>query len=281
MKKPFLILFFNIIAFIAFSLLAFTPVTVFAQKDGLDCSRLHNGTFYSYPKNSNSSFRYERSDNIQKEINLTTGETAIYEINWHGKCNYSLKYQSGYKKLNSDVADFLENHKLIVKVIDVNSVYCVYEVHADKLKNPLLSSDTLWFSEKQNVPDNIFFEPIRENSKDLKSFKDTSSYALLYIYRKGKFVCSLGNYFVYFNNSLSNVSSNESHYVFKILKRGAITLLAKGGSRDSQISIPIQFGKKYYVETSAKFGNCNLATCCSPVLILRDQQRAVDDMEKE
>ena len=76
-------------------------------------------------------------------------------------------------------------------------------------------------------------------------------------------------------------SSNESYYVFKILKRGAITLLAKGGSRDSQISIPIEFGKKYYVETSAKLGNCNLATCCYPVLILRDQQRAVDDMEKE
>src|SRR5918993_35636 len=178
--------------YFAIALSAFSPVSVFAQKDAVDCSRLRNGTFYSYPKNSNLSFRYERSDNTQKEINLTTGETAIYEITWDGKCNYSLKYQSGYKKLNSDVADFLENHKLIVKVVDVNSLYCAFEVHADKLKNPLLSSDTLWFSEKQNVPDNILFEPIKETSKDLQSFKDTSSYALLYVYRKGKFVCSLG-----------------------------------------------------------------------------------------
>ena len=78
-------------------LLYFTllPFIIFAQSKAPSCAELKEGVFHSYPKNSAEHYISIREGNQVHEINLTTGDSSLWQIKWLEDCIYSLKYVSG------------------------------------------------------------------------------------------------------------------------------------------------------------------------------------------
>src|SRR5450755_1898984 len=73
--------------------LLFAPLLSPAQTP--TCSDLKNGVFISFSRADGSRSTYTRNGEIQKEFNLATRETTIWDVEWVGDCTYYLKYNSG------------------------------------------------------------------------------------------------------------------------------------------------------------------------------------------
>ncbi len=112
-------------------------------------------------------------------------------------------------------------------------------------------TDTIWKAERAVVNKTLFTELKPLDVRRLK-FKDTSQYALLYVYRSGKFVGSLLDYLLKCDGVAMASMSNKSAYIFKILKPGTLRLVAQTLNHEDRVDIDIQFGKKYYVKCDIK-----------------------------
>lgn len=74
-------------------LLAFTTAAQ-AQTESSSCEKLQAGLFYYYAKD-NFDYAFIREGDMQKEVNLSTGDTTLWAIKWKNDCTYTLKYISG------------------------------------------------------------------------------------------------------------------------------------------------------------------------------------------
>jgi hypothetical protein len=113
--------------------------------------------------------------------------------------------------------------------------------------------DTLWSldNDDQLVQKNLLFEKVVNRSDvTIKSFTDTSKYALLYIYRSKKITNSLANYIVSINKIPALLMKNNSGYILKVYKEGAISISSKLWKDESVLPLNISFGKKYLIKTT-------------------------------
>lgn len=264
-----------VVAVMALLVCLFIPFTNYAQQ----CEDLKNVTFYSYPKNSADRYKTERNGDIQKETNLKTGEFTTWKIKWPNDCIYSLKYESG--KMTEAEHKIVDKYKVITRITSVAPEYYTYECHLENLRNPIIVTDTAWLVEKKQVSDNTLFIAVNPDTIKSKALKNNSGYALLYVYRKGKFFCSKADYLVYFDTNLMYAATNRSQYVFKIFKEGKFKLSARiSDKKTKDLELDIKFGSKYYVESSSKFfGSCSLESCCEPILTIKEESKALSDME--
>ena len=132
-----------------------------AQLKTNECSSIGNGTFYAYPKNSDEQYMYIRNGDTQTERNQLTGDSSVWKINWLNGCVYTMQYVSGSAKVDAGVKDFLQEHKLAIKIETVTSGYYVYKSYADKVSGNFLSADTMWLQPKLQVVNNKLFEEVR------------------------------------------------------------------------------------------------------------------------
>jgi hypothetical protein len=232
------------------SAILFLPVLVHCQDKSPDCRQLHDGIYYYYPINSTNRYVCYRQGNLQREIDLTTGDSAIWQVSWEGFCAYSLKYISGNKKMPPETLKFLKKHTQVFRIEAVTEDYYVYTSFIDEISSMSVKKDTLWLHEKATLVNNAFFSYYPdETALQREHFSDTSRYAVLYLYRPGKFTNSLVNSLVYCNDNIMWVSRNNSGCLVKILKEGEIELKSKRYEDESAIKLNIQFGKKYYVKS--------------------------------
>jgi len=228
-----------------------------------ECTSLKSGTFYSYPKNTLEQWKSERTGEYQKETNLVTGDTSLWKVSWQKGCNYTLKYVSGGKDLKKEELAFVKQHVLVFTVNSETEDYYVFSEYVDKVSKTPFLADTMWKREKARVTDNRLFSEIKPQDLRKLRFKDTSQYALVYVYRPGKLVCSIISYILYCNDIPMSAMKSKSAYVFKVYKEGPVKFWAenKNGIK-SYIDLSIQFGKKYYL-------NCDInwsADRCIPDL---------------
>lgn len=238
-----------------FLLYLLTACTVYSQPSKQDCDQFRNGTFYSYPKNSMDQYADIRNGDFQSEKNLITGDSSLWKINWHNDCTYTMQYISGNIKMSVEQVDFFQTHKILTKIETVNPDYYVYKTYIDKALGAFITTDTMWMQPKLIPGNNKVFEQVPANIalKKLK-FSDTSSYALLYVYRPGRFTGSKGEYIVYFDDNAMCVSKNNTALIFKIFKEGSFKLSAKLFTQKViEEKIEIEFGKKYYLNAGLKF----------------------------
>src|SRR6185437_7529562 len=80
------------VIFLILYLLIFTT-PAFSQT--LTCSDIKNGVFISFSKRDGSRSVYTRTGEVQKELNTSTKETILWDVEWIDDCSYSLKYNSG------------------------------------------------------------------------------------------------------------------------------------------------------------------------------------------
>ena len=113
----------------------------------------------------------------------------------------------------------------------------------------------MWLNIKTGLVNNELFKQVKNPSELKRShFSDTSKYAVLYLYRPGKLANSLGNYLVYFDESIMCIAKNNSGYIFKILKEGKFTLKSRIYKDEADLPLDIKFGSTYYVKSSIPGG---------------------------
>jgi len=236
-------------------LMAGLSFSVQAQNKTITCADLKTGLFHSYPKNSSDHYISNREGDSQNEVNVKTGDSILWKINWIDDCRYTLKFVSGNVKMNEDVSSFLKKHKMAYEISKVTINYYVFKTYIDKTSGLPIETDTMWITEKTNITSNELIKPV-PNPAFLKKehFSDTSKYAVVYIYRPGKFTNSLSNYLVYCNDNILWVARNKSGYIFKILKEGKIKFSSRLNKDESSIALDVKFGNTYYVKSMVHWG---------------------------
>lgn len=224
---------------------------MFGQSKKVTCADIKTGAFHLYPKNSADHFIDVREGEYVRETKMNTGDTSLYKINWLSDCTYSLQYISGSEKMPDETAKFFKKHKLVYEMFAVTNNYYVYKGYIDKVSNLPISTDTVWFKEKATVVNNTTY--IQVTLAEAK-IKDTSKYALLYIYRPGKITNSLADFFIYFNDNLMCVASNNSGYIFKLFKEGKYQVKSRLLKDESTIDIDVKNGQTYYIKSMIHWG---------------------------
>ena len=236
------------------------------------CSDLKNGTFYSYPKNSTEQWKILRDGSTEKDINLLTGDTSFWKIDWQNECQYKMKYLSGGGKLKKEDLDLFKNHVLVLSVEVNNGNYYLTNYYLDKKSKVLFLSDTVWKIQRI-VTDKKLFTEVQINEIRRLKFKDTSQYALLYVYRSGKFIGSLADFILKCEGVAMANMSNRSAYVFKIWKEGTLHFIAQTINHQDRADIDFQFGHKYYLNCDIKL---TLDNGGRPVLHVVDKDKGED-----
>jgi hypothetical protein len=231
------------------------PFSVHCQPRYPDCSRLKQGVFHSYPKNTADHFVTKRDGDFDHETNIKTGDTALWQLKWTGNCSYTLKYISGSGKMTAEALEILKKRRFVNQVAGVTDTYYLVSTYLDKASGPPLQTDTMWFAEKANVTSNELFRQIPNNTVLKRNhFSDTSKYAVMYVYRPGKTTNSLGNYIIYFDDNILCVAKNKSGYIFKVLKEGNFRVKSQLLKDESAINLQVKFGQVYYVKSMIHWG---------------------------
>lgn len=223
------------------------------------CPDIQNGVYYSYPLNSNDRWKSERNGDIQQEINLETGDTLLFKVSWGRKCEYTLNYKSGGEKLKKEELAFLKQYKFVYTISEVTPNYYIAATYLNEPNNYPVSVDTMWNKERPVSHDRLVFTNL--SAKDMRKarLKDTSQFALLYVYRPSKFKCSAIGFPLYANNMLMcGFPENGGAFVFKVLKQGPMRLQGQHKQHKDYLDLDIRFGQKYYVRVDTKW---SIARC--------------------
>ncbi|HET9279617.1 MAG TPA: hypothetical protein VFN95_15585, partial [Flavitalea sp.] len=203
---------------------------------------------------SSDQYKIVRSKDKQVEYNLKSGDSTVYGIKWDKDCQYSLtRISSSEKKLQAQ-EDVLNKPRLAYEILSVTRNYYVYNSYLDKvlpgnIEHRQMSTDTAWLKPPKTPTNHEIFKVANENPGVLKrNFKDTSQYAVIYMYRPHRSPASQDDYYVYFGEDFMFWALNKSKAAFKILKEGPARIHAKSGEVESTVIIDIQFGKKYYLD---------------------------------
>ena len=85
-------------------------------------------------------------------------------------------------------------------------------------------------------------------------FGNDSTYAIVYIYRPGKFAGSALKLNMYVNDSLLCKVKNNSMFEIKIKKEGKTTFSVEKQFYVASLELPVKFGHVYYIRCGVKFG---------------------------
>ncbi len=243
---------FRIIKHLPVVLLFAFPFTLQAQ---LNCQDFRTGVFYSYPKNTNDRSVSIVANDMQTEIDLVKKDTSVWAVEWKKDCSYILQYVSGGRTFPPEQQAFVKKHKVFVEIEATSPDYYVYAAYIDKKSHIPLLKDTMWLHEKAVIPNNELFKPCPTVVIPKEDhFSDTSKYALLYVWRPGKFLLSGSGFLVFFDDYPMWFARNNSGYLFKILKEGTHKLSSRFYNDEASQQINIQFGKVYYMKMKDNWG---------------------------
>lgn len=148
----------------------------------------------------------------------------------------------------------LKKYKLAYEILSVSADYYVYNIYLDKVinsktENWQMSTDTVWLQPNTAPANRILFEPLKEKTAHLKRhFNDTSSYAIIYLYRPNKVWGMLASYYVYMGQDFIFPAMNKTKAAYKIYKEGPVKIHAKMSKVEAAVPLDIKFGRKYYIE---------------------------------
>src|SRR6185503_2765830 len=120
---------------VTFLILYFLIFTASAFSQVLTCSDIKNGVFISFSKTNGSRSVYTRTGEVQKELNTSTKETILWDVEWIDDCSYYLKYNSGLEDNPKKELDKIKKHKILIKILSVSQNYYVFQSFLDKESN--------------------------------------------------------------------------------------------------------------------------------------------------
>lgn len=146
----------------------------------------------------------------------------------------------------------------------------------DKVNNINIVKDTFWLHPLVNRTNKPLFTQIaNEGVLKKQRFRDTSAYAVLYVYRSKKINQMLIDYPVYIDDNLMFVAQNNSSGVYKILKEGTASFFARFEKNKSNTAIDFKFGKKYFLKC-----DIHLGFYAKPDLRVVDEEKGREEFDK-
>ena len=117
-----------------------------AQTSSPSCEALQTGLFYYYSAD-NFDYAFMREADVQKEINLSNGDTTLWTIKWKNDCTYTLKYVSGGPYTEPTKLQ-LSKAVIVVTILEKSPDYYIYNTYLNRISDKIVSTDTLWLKEK-------------------------------------------------------------------------------------------------------------------------------------
>jgi Protein of unknown function (DUF2846) len=222
----------------------------------LSCSDIRNGTFNYFNQRVGEQEIFIRNGAVQKEITPKRRETLYWEVNWLNDCTYTLKYQSGGENRPAAELKILNKHIIVVEILHVTEDYTTFRTAFDKVTNPTILNDTLWIKQRQSAKNIKVTNPRADSiAASKKRIVDSTqaSYATLYVYRPGKFLCFAVTYDLVINGEKAFEISNGCRYVLKLLKPGMYNITAKLKG-DQTVQLDVKPGGVYYIQCTATWG---------------------------
>lgn len=130
-----------------FCMLLLVPSFIYAQLKNTDCNSIKKGQFYFYPPNSQKGFLIVRNNFVQKEINLSTGDTSFWKVDWQTPCLFHLTFMRKSKPISNEELSFLKSHQTAVEILQVTKDFYVFKGGLTDV-NTSRVSDTLWLRKK-------------------------------------------------------------------------------------------------------------------------------------
>ena len=222
-----------------------------AQSRPMTCSDIKRGIFYLFNSDPNSNYLFLRDSTMQREIGLNEGDTTYWHIKWEDECTYRLHYFKG--PMEEDSRKFALAHDVVVKVKEFGEDYYIYQAYIDDESKPA-GSDTIWTYEKIKFEKQIVapssYQIIRDEvAKDRVPFGPDSKYALVYVYRPGKLLNSLGNYLVYFDDKALCIAKNNTGYLFRVYHQGPLEVKSVLRKDTAGVKLNLKYGQRYYVKS--------------------------------
>ncbi len=91
-----------------------------------------------------------RKDSLQSEINMRTGDTSYWRINWITDCQFSSHYLSGIKFASKGDEYFYKTSTLVTITIGtITKDYFLYDALFENEYSRKKYSDTCWLHERK------------------------------------------------------------------------------------------------------------------------------------
>lgn len=108
-----------------------------AHKPLMDCKEWKTGTYELNDQIENVTYKIIRTLGTQREINLSTAEEIIYDINWINNCSYKLSFREG-----PDWAKPMWENKFLTVVITGGNKD-VYSFHAQMSDSDIIIANEM------------------------------------------------------------------------------------------------------------------------------------------
>lgn len=189
---------------------------------------------------------------MQIEHNLITGDSTLYKIKWENDCRYSLNFMSTSERKSRSEIDMLKKYKLTCNIVFIASTYLVYNMYLDKMgtgAGQKLLTDTAWLNPVSSPSNQQVFEVLIENPADIQAnFKETSDYAIIYLYRPAKPIAVEDAFSVFIGSDFVYLAQNKTKIAYKVYTEGPMKFSTKSSDGENSVTLDIKFGKKYFLE---------------------------------
>ena len=216
---------------------------------------LRSGIFYQYPRQPRRQMKIYQNEGFEKDVDLKTGDTTLFENTWLSDSLLSQKCISSNEKVMVQNWRYVRKHTFVTEITKITERYFLVNMYIDKVSRKPFERDTVWFQPRtSSVNDSIIKRTTTKEIKNNLSVKDTAKYALLYIYRPFKIKLALATYDDYFNGDAICTMKNNSGYIYKVFKEGLHKFQSKLYADEASIDVDVHFGNTYYIKSSINWG---------------------------
>jgi hypothetical protein len=224
--------------------------TAHSQDSLTNYSKQINGVYHYYHSGKmNEHYLFILQTDTLLFINLEKSDTFFYSAKWTANNILTTTYISGEGHVKRKELKKVKKNEVLYKIVGNTDDYILFQTYHGTISKKAAIDDTLWLSEKSGIKFNALYQQVfNENEIKLSNFSDTSNYALVYIYRPGKFTNHLADIPIFFNGQSVFAAKNKSGYLFKIYKEGDLNIMSKIFADKSAVNLKIKTGKVYYVK---------------------------------
>lgn len=113
-----------------------------------ECKVVRNGTFYYYQNKGLNHSKIIRKDSSQIEINVTTGDSTFWKIEWISDCSFTCTFISGPHMKSREEVAFYKLSNLKFNITHVSKDYYTYDALLTNRNYSKTTSDTIWLHQK-------------------------------------------------------------------------------------------------------------------------------------
>jgi hypothetical protein len=135
---------------IYFLITLFSPLLILGQSArNTDCYKVKNGTFYFYPPDKPKGFTVIRKGRTQAEIDLSTGDTTFWKVNWKSECVFDVRFVRKSSPMPLHESNFFNSHTTFFEVLKCLKDYYIFKGGLDSIDNPNALTDTMWLKARE------------------------------------------------------------------------------------------------------------------------------------